>query len=75
MEHYEEALADYNEAIRLEDSPIAYYNRGNTYYELRQYNDALNDYETAKGKSGDDQADLRKEIEASIKIVEDKARG
>lgn len=73
MEHYEEALADYNEAIRLEDSPIAYYNRGNTYYELEEYNKALNDYQTVLDKlDNNNQADLRKEVEASIKIVKDK---
>jgi tetratricopeptide (TPR) repeat protein len=76
MKHYDKALADYNEAIRLEDSPITYYNRGNTYYELRQYNDALNDYKTAIGKLNDDvQADLRKEVEAGIRIAEDKTGG
>jgi len=73
MEHYEKALADYNEAIRLEDSPIAYYNRGNTYYELQEYDNALIDYQTVIGKLGDnDQTDLRKEVEASIKIVKER---
>jgi tetratricopeptide (TPR) repeat protein len=73
MEHYQEALSDFDQAISIEDSPIAHYNRGNTYYELGEYNKSLNDYHIALEKLGDsDQSNLRKEVEASIKIVNDR---
>ncbi|MBB4036093.1 tetratricopeptide (TPR) repeat protein [Dysgonomonas hofstadii] len=73
MEHYDEAINDFNRAIELEDSPIAYYNRGNTYYEQGDYKNALEDYHNAlTGVDDINQANLRSEIEASIKITEEK---
>lgn len=70
MEHYEEAIQDFNKAIELEGSPIAHYNRGNTYYELKEYDKALEDYNHVLKNPGDDQSDLKNEVEQSIKIVE-----
>lgn len=73
MEHYQEALTDFDQAIELEGSPIAYYNRGNTYYELGKYVESLSDYNTVLAKLDDNgQADLKKEVEASIEIVKKK---
>jgi tetratricopeptide (TPR) repeat protein len=46
--HYEQALADYEEVLRLDPTYAGvYYNRGNVYYALRQYDQALEDYEQA----------------------------
>lgn len=70
MEHYSEAITDFDEAIRMEESPIAYYNRANTYYEMEEYDNALNDYTMALGKLNPEQAELKSEIEANIKLVE-----
>ena len=48
LERYEEALADYSEAIRLNpEGPSAYVNRGNTYDDLERYEEALADYSEA----------------------------
>ncbi|MDR1706409.1 tetratricopeptide repeat protein [Dysgonomonas sp.] len=74
MEHYNEALADFTKAIKIEDSPIAYYNRGNTYYELKEYNKALENYNHILQNMEDNESDLRKEVEQSIKIVKDKIK-
>ena len=42
------AIADYNEAISLKpDYAEAYYNRGNAYYKLDQYQQAIEDYNKA----------------------------
>lgn len=42
---YEEAIADYTEAIRLDpENPSAYYGRGNAYAELGDYEEAVGDY-------------------------------
>ena len=71
MEHYEEALEDFSKAIQLEESPIAYYNRGNTYYELKEYDKALENYKHILQITGDNESELKKEAEQSIKIVED----
>ncbi len=73
MEHYDEAIDDFTEAIRLEESPVAYFNRGNCYYELEKYEEALSDYKAAIAHpDSQTQAELKREIEASIKIIEDK---
>jgi len=73
MEHYTEAIKDFDKAIELEDSPIAYYNRANTHYEQGKYNEALDDYENAlQNLDESSQNDLKSEIEASIKITEEK---
>ena len=42
---WEEAIAEYDEAIRLDPKfADAYYNRGNAYADLRQYEEAIQDY-------------------------------
>jgi tetratricopeptide (TPR) repeat protein len=46
--HYEQALADYSQALDLDPTYAnTYYSRGNTYYALHQYEQALEDYEQA----------------------------
>lgn len=73
LEHYDKAILDYNKALKLENSAIAYYNRGNTYYEMEEYNNALQDYQTViEMLNENNDSDLRKEVEASIKIVKSK---
>ncbi len=48
QEQYDEALADYSEAIRLNpEYATAFSNRGLTYDELEQYDEALADYSEA----------------------------
>ena len=68
MEHYAKAIEDFDKAIELEDSPIAYYNRANTYYEQGDYQKALNDYQNALNYTAD--PNLKSEIETSIRITE-----
>lgn len=48
LKEYQKAIADYNEAIRLnsQDSD-AYYNRGLAYYYLKEYQKAIVDYDEA----------------------------
>lgn len=73
LEHYEEAIADFDKAIEREDSPIAYFNRGNTFYEMERYQDALDSYERSLDLANETtQADLRAELEISIKAATDK---
>ncbi|WP_236263991.1 tetratricopeptide repeat protein [Dysgonomonas sp. Marseille-P4677] len=75
MEHYDKALADFGEAIKLEGSPIAYYNRGNTYYEIINYQEALNDYQTAlEILDTNNDSDLKKELEISIKATKERIK-
>lgn len=74
MEHYKEALDDFTKAIKIEESPIAYYNRGNTYFELKEYNKALENYKHILQNTEDEESDLRKEVKESIKIVEEKIK-
>ncbi|MDR1091863.1 MAG: tetratricopeptide repeat protein [Prevotella sp.] len=71
-EHYGEALDDFSKAVELEGSPIAYYNRGNTYYELKEYDKALDDYNHIIRNMENYQPDFKKEVEQSIRIVEDR---
>ncbi|MGB1251759.1 MAG: tetratricopeptide repeat protein [Candidatus Promineifilaceae bacterium] len=48
LEQYEQALADYDQAIAPNpEYATAYNNRGNTYYTLEQYEQALADYDQA----------------------------
>jgi tetratricopeptide (TPR) repeat protein len=45
---YQQAIADYSEAIRLKpDYPTAFNNRGNAYKNLKQYDKAIADYSEA----------------------------
>ena len=74
MEHYEEALDDFTKAIKIEESPIAYYNRGNTYFELKKYDKALENYNHILLNLEDSESGFRKEVEQSIKIVEEKTK-
>lgn len=74
MEHYEEALDDFTKAIKIEESPIAYYNRGNTYFELKKYDKALENYKHILQNLEDSESGFRKEVEQSIKIVEEKIK-
>jgi tetratricopeptide (TPR) repeat protein len=44
---YQQALADFQDAIRLKpNDPNAYYNRGKVYRDLGRYDDAIADYNT-----------------------------
>jgi len=73
MEHYEEAIVDFTKAIELEESPVAYFNRANTYFEEGNYGNALNDYKEALSNlDKDSQGDLKQEIEAGISITKQK---
>ncbi len=74
MEHYEEALDDFTKAIKIEESPIAYYNRGNTYFELKKYDKALENYNHILQNLEDSESGFRKEVEQSIKIVDEKIK-
>ena len=48
MERHEEAIADYDEAIRLKpDYAQAYYNRGNAKGRLERHEEAIADYDEA----------------------------
>jgi len=74
MEHYQEALEDFNKAIELEESPIAIYNRGNTYFEIGEYDKALEDYNLVMQNLGEDQSELKSEVQQSITIVEERKK-
>lgn len=74
MEHYEQALDDFTRAIKIEESPIAYYNRGNTYFELKKYDKALENYNHILQNLEDSESGFRKEVEESIKIVDEKIK-
>jgi len=44
-EEYNQAISDYNQALKIEpDYADAYFNRGNTYYKKGEYEQALSDY-------------------------------
>ena len=46
--HFEEAITEFNEAIRLDPRyVISYVNRGNVYVELEQYERAISDFSDA----------------------------
>ncbi|MEI0701468.1 tetratricopeptide repeat protein [Brachyspira intermedia] len=48
LEHYVEAIKDYNKAIELDpNNSYIYYNRGVSKENLTQYKDALKDYKKA----------------------------
>ena len=48
QERFQEAVAKYNEAIRLDpQSDVAYYGRGNAYYDLGQFEPAIQDFDEA----------------------------
>lgn len=73
LEHYEDAIADFDKTIELEDSPIAYFNKGNTFYEMKRYADALDSYQHSLKRVNDNtHADLKAELELCIKAATDK---
>ncbi len=49
LKRYKEAIAAYGEAIKIKPHPWAYYNRGNTYADLQEYQKAINDFTQALG--------------------------
>jgi len=44
LKNYKEALADYNNAIRIASNIMLYLKRANTKYNLKQYKEAIEDY-------------------------------
>jgi len=55
LKHFDAAISDFNEAIRLEDAdPIIYFNRGNVYLNMiteESIELAFKDFETASNLS------------------------
>ena len=47
LKQYQEAIADYDKAIELNQKMCRYYNRGNAKYELKQYQEAIADFNKA----------------------------
>jgi len=48
LKKYDEAIADFSQAIQIESkSDLAYYNRGNVYSDIGQYEKAVEDYNHA----------------------------
>jgi len=55
LQHYEQAIEKYNEALDLKpDFPPAFYNRGSAYSQLGQYERAIEDYDRALELEPDD---------------------
>ena len=60
---YDQAIADYTQAIRLNPNyALAYYNRGNVYYRKGDYDRAIADYEAVLRINPND-ADARRNLE------------
>jgi tetratricopeptide (TPR) repeat protein len=47
LKQYEEALADFNAALEFGDAPLAYSGRGDVYYWLGNYEQAVENYQTS----------------------------
>jgi tetratricopeptide (TPR) repeat protein len=47
LQQYEQAIADYDEAIRLEPEAATYHSRGLAKLHLQQYEQAIADYDEA----------------------------
>jgi tetratricopeptide (TPR) repeat protein len=47
IEYYSQALLLWKYSDGIENKAIAYYNRGNAYKDLKQYDKAINDYNKA----------------------------
>ena len=62
---YDQAIADYNQAIRLNPNyGMAYYNRGSAYADKRDYDRAIADFEVALRINPND-ANARTNLEAA----------
>ncbi len=48
LQRYDEAIADYNESLKLQPTPEAYKYKGDVYLELEQYQAAIDQYNRAK---------------------------
>lgn len=74
MGEHDKAIIDFGYAIELEESPIAYFNRANTYVEIKEYEKALANYNTALALDPEDSANLQDEIKKTIDFLQEKLK-
>lgn len=69
MEQYEQAIADYSKTIEMEDSPIAHFNRGNSYFTIGKKDKAKADYEEYLKLDPNDQIGLHNNVKRILKEI------
>lgn len=72
MQQYEKAIEDYTRTIEKEDSPVAHFNRANSYVQLNRYDDALDDYKQYLILDKDNIIGLKDDVKKNIEEIENR---